>query len=73
MTRLAATHRVRPTAPRFGTIVDRDLEAIAIENALEGCVNETWAAADARDELSEEQVAVVVAAVPLRALTCDQP
>jgi hypothetical protein len=44
MTALAALRGVKPMPPRFGALVARDLETIAIENAAEGCVNETWAA-----------------------------
>jgi hypothetical protein len=47
MTRIAARRGARPRRPRFGPVVVRDLETIAIENAVEGCVRETWAALEA--------------------------
>ena len=47
MTRLAAAHSIRPVSPHFDAVVEREFEAIAIENAIEGCVNETWAALEA--------------------------
>lgn len=47
MTRIAARRGARVRRPKFGPVVVRDLETIAIENAVEGCVRETWAALEA--------------------------
>jgi hypothetical protein len=47
MTRLALARGASVQAPSFGTIEIRDLTAIALENAAEGCVRETWAALEA--------------------------
>lgn len=47
MTRIAARRGARVRRPRFGPVVVRDLESIATENAIEGCVRETWAALEA--------------------------
>lgn len=53
MTRIAARHGVPVTTPRFDRVAVRDLEAIAIENAIEGCVNETWSALEAAYQARE--------------------
>lgn len=45
--RLAAERGVAAPAPRFMRAPVRGLEAIAIENAVEGCVRETWSAIEA--------------------------
>jgi rubrerythrin len=47
MTRLAHARGVGVRPPRFDAIEVRDLTTIAIENAVEGCVRETWAALEA--------------------------
>lgn len=47
MTRLARSRGDTPTRPRFDAIDVRDLESIATENAVQGCVRETWAALEA--------------------------
>lgn len=47
MTRVARRRGATPPRPRFGPIEVRELEALAIENAVEGCVRETWAALEA--------------------------
>jgi rubrerythrin len=47
MTRLAQGRGAQVEAPRFDAIEVRDLTTIAIENAAEGCVRETWAALEA--------------------------
>lgn len=47
MDALARARGAEPTAPRFSSIEVRDLEALALENAVEGCVRETWAALEA--------------------------
>ena len=47
MTRIATRLGATPRRPRFGAIEIRDLEAFAIENAVEGCVRETWSALQA--------------------------
>jgi hypothetical protein len=44
MTALAARHGGHPRAPRVARSAIRPLEAIAIENAAEGCVRETFGA-----------------------------
>jgi hypothetical protein len=44
MTGIAARRGVAPTPPRFAHATVRTLEAIAIENAVEGCVRETFSA-----------------------------
>ncbi len=44
MTALAARYGARPANPVVATPSLRSLEAIAIENAVEGCVRETWGA-----------------------------
>jgi hypothetical protein len=41
---LAREHGAVPIAPRFRDLPERDLLAIAVENAVEGCVRETFAA-----------------------------
>jgi hypothetical protein len=47
MTCLARSRGRTPMQPRFDRIEVRDLETIAVENAVEGCVRETWAALEA--------------------------
>jgi hypothetical protein len=47
MARLALARGARVKAPSFGAIEVRDLTALALENAAEGCVRETWAALEA--------------------------
>jgi hypothetical protein len=47
MARIARHHGASVATPRFARIASRDLEAIAIENAIEGCVRETWNALEA--------------------------
>jgi rubrerythrin len=48
MARLAHQHGQAPAHPRFERApATRDLVALAIENAIEGCVRETWAALEA--------------------------
>lgn len=44
MSRLAARHGAVPPVPEVAPTPPRALEAIAIENAAEGCVRETWGA-----------------------------
>lgn len=44
---LARRRGVEPSPPRFSAIEPRELEALARENAVEGCVRETWAALEA--------------------------
>lgn len=44
MTAAALAWGVRPEAPRFSDVAGRSLAAIARENAVEGCVRETWGA-----------------------------
>lgn len=46
--RLARRAGVEPAQPRVARITGRSPVAIAIENAVEGCVHETWAALVAR-------------------------
>jgi hypothetical protein len=41
---LARCRGVEPVRPCFGPLEIRELEALARENAVEGCVRETWAA-----------------------------
>jgi hypothetical protein len=45
MARLAARYGAVPPVPEVAPPVARSLEALAVENAVEGCVRETWAAA----------------------------
>lgn len=45
--RLARQRGVEPERPCWSAIERRDLEALARENAVEGCVRETWAALEA--------------------------
>jgi hypothetical protein len=45
MSRLAARYGARAPVPEVAPPVARSLEALAIENAAEGCVRETWGAA----------------------------
>jgi hypothetical protein len=47
MTRIALRRGAVPARPRFDRIEVRELEDLAIENAVEGCVRETWAALEA--------------------------
>lgn len=44
MTAAALAWGVRPEAPQFSDVAGRSLAAIARENAVEGCVRETWGA-----------------------------
>ncbi|HWO22165.1 MAG TPA: hypothetical protein VNO30_25555 [Kofleriaceae bacterium] len=44
MARLAACYGGRPPVPEVAPQAPRSLEALAIENAVEGCVRETWGA-----------------------------
>lgn len=44
---LARGRGVEPAQPRFSALEVRELEALARENAVEGCVRETWAALEA--------------------------
>lgn len=44
MTRLARRYGGTVPAPEVGAFAERPLEALAIENAVEGCVRETWGA-----------------------------
>jgi hypothetical protein len=44
MTRLARRYGAVVPAPEVAAFVDRPLEQLAIENAVEGCVRETWGA-----------------------------
>jgi hypothetical protein len=52
MAAIAARRGATPTRPRFGPIEVRALEAFAIENAVEGCVRETWSALQATHQAS---------------------
>ncbi len=45
---LALRWGVRPRQPKVVSIAVRPLESLAVENAMEGCVRETWAALEAR-------------------------
>jgi hypothetical protein len=45
MTRLARQLGAEPPPVRVADVTPRSLEAVAIENAVEGCVAETWSAA----------------------------
>jgi hypothetical protein len=64
---LAVKHGVTPQAPEVAVLPVRPLEALALENAIEGCVRETWgamlalhqarAAADAEVRAAFEQIA----------------
>ncbi|HWB81496.1 MAG TPA: ferritin-like domain-containing protein [Nannocystaceae bacterium] len=47
MSRIAAQRGAVPERARFDRVGVRSLEAIAIENAIEGCVRETWSALEA--------------------------
>lgn len=47
MARLALARGASVRAPSFAAIEVRELTAIALENAAEGCVRETWAALEA--------------------------
>jgi hypothetical protein len=47
MGRIALARGARPRRPRLEAIPPRSLEALATENAVEGCVRETWAALEA--------------------------
>jgi|GEM_PF-1418970 len=47
MCQLARDRGAEVPPPRFDRITVRDLETIATENAVEGCVRETWAALEA--------------------------
>lgn len=47
MAMLARAETVTPATPQVGAAAPRSLLAIAIENAVEGCVHETWAALEA--------------------------
>jgi len=50
MMQLAKARGGRITLPRFRTPTTRDAHAIALENATEGCVNETWLALQAHHQ-----------------------
>ncbi|MEM6292163.1 MAG: hypothetical protein AAGA54_12885 [Myxococcota bacterium] len=47
MESMAMRWGVQPKRPKLASIAVRSLEAMAIENAAEGCVRETWAALEA--------------------------
>ncbi len=47
MSSLARAHGAEPTAPARVALPARGLLALAVENAVEGCVHETWAALSA--------------------------
>ena len=66
MQSLARRHGVEPMLPRIGALAVRGLEAIAIENAIEGCVGETMGAivataqaARAEDRSTRRAMAIV--------------
>lgn len=66
MTALAARYGARPAAPVVAFPTQRSLEAIATENATEGCVRETWGAVIAlwqsrvsRDPLLRHSFAII--------------
>ena len=44
MTGLALRHGARPPCPEVARVPARTLAALALDNAVEGCVHETWAA-----------------------------
>jgi hypothetical protein len=52
MAGIAVRHGEIPTRPQFRPIELRELEAFAIENAVEGCVRETWSALEATHQAS---------------------
>lgn len=60
---LARRHRARPTKPSIARRPVRSLEAIAIENAIEGCVRETFGAMIATVQGDEARDPVVRAAM----------
>ncbi|MES2637927.1 MAG: ferritin-like domain-containing protein [Myxococcota bacterium] len=63
---LARAHGVTPPRARVRAVPNRALAAIALENAVEGCVNETWAAVVALHQAREAQdprVAEAMAAI----------
>jgi hypothetical protein len=62
-TALARRHRVRAPKPEVGRRATRSLEAIAIENAIEGCVRETFGAMLAGTQALEARDPVVRAAM----------
>ena len=47
MESMAMRWGVQPKRPKLASIAVRSLEAMAVENASEGCVRETWAALEA--------------------------
>ncbi len=47
MESMATRWGVQPRRPRLVSIAVRSLEELAVENAAEGCVRETWAAVEA--------------------------
>ena len=66
MQALARRHGATPVLPQIGALAVRDLEAIAIENAIEGCVGETMGAivataqaARAEDRSTRRAMAIV--------------
>jgi hypothetical protein len=61
---LARRYRAEPIRPSFGaTPSERSLEAIAVENAVEGCVRETYGALVALWQAAHAQDPVVAAAM----------
>jgi hypothetical protein len=68
MSRIAGRHGATVQQPRFDRLEVRDLETIATENAVEGCVRETWAALEASYQ-SEHATSPTVRAVMQR--ICD--
>jgi hypothetical protein len=56
---LARRHGGTPTAPRIDARPLRDLEAVAMENAVEGCVHETWGALAAHHQAATSTDPVV--------------
>lgn len=63
MERIAHERGARVQEPRFERMTIRDLEAIATENAVEGCVRETWAALEASYQRRHARSAKVRAAM----------
>jgi len=66
MRALARLHGVDPKLPRIGALPVRGLEAIAVENAVEGCVRETfgavlalWQSRAARDPMIRDAFGVI--------------
>lgn len=56
--RLAREHGERTVKPRASRVGERSLEAIALENVVQGCVGETYAALEARHQAERGPIAL---------------